>query len=91
MNCRAGTRCDGVCSEHDIKRLRRIRRGKKRCVPTATSLLSETHNALVQDAAAVGSANVCNVKAFVNFTCVWRGGEKGFKETGLTLIAGMEI
>ena len=36
--------------EHDVQRLRRVRRGKKRCVPTATSLLTETHNALRQDA-----------------------------------------
>ena len=34
--------------EHDVKRLRRVRGGKKRCVPTATSLLTETHRALRQ-------------------------------------------
>ena len=34
--------------EHDVKRLRRVRRCKKRCAPTATSLLTETHRALRQ-------------------------------------------
>ena len=36
---------------HDIERSRRVRRGKKRCVcvPSATSLLTETHSALGQD------------------------------------------
>ena len=34
--------------EHDVKRLLWVRRGKKRCVPTAESLLAETRRALRQ-------------------------------------------
>ena len=34
--------------EHDVKRHWRVRRAKKKRVPTATSLLTETHRALRQ-------------------------------------------